>query len=73
MMDKKQKYFTDEYGDIWVRVSEGKVMRLRDDSEGIWNNGKGLTYIESPQKCSHCGNLFNNPLADMCDICFQEA
>jgi len=40
-MEKYQDY----YGEVWVRIDEYQVKRLRDGMLGGWFNGNGLFLI----------------------------
>lgn len=38
----EQLLYFDQDGDIWERISDTQVKRLRDGNVGAWQNGYGL-------------------------------
>lgn len=42
MSNTHSKQYIDEYGDIWVKLDDYYVKRLKDGNIGTWQDGKGL-------------------------------
>lgn len=53
--DKRKKYrgdkyaayrptlYVDKYGDVWHKINETTVKRLKDGNMGVWDGGKGFS------------------------------
>lgn len=41
-----KRQYQDKYGDMWERLDEFYVRRLRDGNIGLWNYGIGLFVCE---------------------------
>lgn len=40
-----QAKYKDRYGDLWIRINDYYILRLRDGNIGVWDNGKGLVEL----------------------------
>lgn len=45
-MNDTKSYYRDYWGDVWVRITQDYVRRIRDGNIGRWRNGVGLTKYE---------------------------